>query len=331
MSFPRVRLRRLRKKHNIRRLIKNVSLSRDNLVYPIFVKEGIEGKSDIESLPGQYHYSLQSLGEIIEKCESAEVPGIIIFGIPVEKDERGSEAFKDDGIVQRATRKIKEKSDLAVFTDVCLCQYTTHGHCGILDEKGLNNDKTLKILQKISVSHAKAGADFVSPSGMIDGQVKAIRNALDDEGLENVGIMSYSAKFASNFYGPFRGAVESSPKKVEGFPRLEDRSTYQMDFETSEQPMREIKLDMEEGADIVMIKPALPYLDVIREARETFDVPISAYQVSGEYAMIKRLSENDERYEKELFLESLNSIKRAGANFILTYAALDVSRWLIET
>ncbi|KXB04593.1 delta-aminolevulinic acid dehydratase [candidate division MSBL1 archaeon SCGC-AAA261O19] len=331
MSFPKARLRRLRKTANIRRLIKNVSLSKDDLLYPIFVKEGIKEKSEIKNMPGQWHHSLKTLNEVIDDCESAGIPGVIIFGIPENKDETGSEAFNDQGIVQTAVSRIKSESSLAVFTDVCLCQYTIHGHCGILDESGLNNDKTLEVLRKTSVSHARAGADFVSPSGMIDGQVKEIREALDNEGFGDVGIMSYSAKFASNFYGPFRDAVESSPKKVEGLPHLGDRSTYQMDFKTSEQPMREIKLDIEEGADIVMVKPALPYLDVIREARQTFDVPISAYQVSGEYTMIKRLSENDEDYEKRLFLESLNSIKRAGANFILTYGALDVSRWLSET
>lgn len=331
MSFPKTRLRRLRKSVNIRRLIKNVSLSKDDLLYPIFVKEGIKEKSEIKSMPGQWHHSLETLNEVIDDCESAGIPGVIVFGIPENKDDRGSEAFNDQGIVQNVVSRIKSESSLAVFTDVCLCQYTTHGHCGILDEGGLNNDKTLEVLRKTSVSHARAGADFVSPSGMIDGQVKEIREVLDDEGFGDVGIMSYSAKFASNFYGPFRDAVESSPKKVEGLPPLGDRSTYQMDFNAREQPMREIKLDVEEGADIVMVKPALPYLDVIREARQTFDVPISAYQVSGEYAMIKRLSENDEDYERKLFLESLNSIKRAGANFIITYGALDVSRWLSET
>ncbi|KXB03059.1 delta-aminolevulinic acid dehydratase [candidate division MSBL1 archaeon SCGC-AAA261F19] len=331
MSFPKTRLRRLRKSANVRRLIKNISLSKDDLLYPIFVKEGIKEKSEIKSMPRQWHHSLETLNEVINDCESAGIPGVIVFGIPENKNDRGSEAFNDQGIVQTAVSRIKSESGLAVFTDVCLCQYTTHGHCGILDESGLNNDKTLEVLRKTSVSHARAGADFVSPSGMIDGQVKEIREALDDEGFGGVGIMSYSAKFASNFYGPFRDAVESSPKKVEGLPHLGDRSTYQMDFKTREQPMREIKLDVEEGADIVMVKPALPYLDVIREARQTFDVPISAYQVSGEYSMIKRLSENDEDYEKKLFLESLNSIKRAGANFIITYGALDVSRWLSET
>lgn len=323
-------MRRLRGSENIRQLVRGTSLGPDNLVYPIFVKEGIDEKSEIKSMPKQYHHSLKTLDEVIESCKTAKVPGVLVFGIPKKKDEVGSEAFNDDGIVQRAVRRIKESSELAVFTDVCMCQYTTHSHCGVLDEKGVNNDRTLEVLRKIASSHARAGADFVSPSGMMDGQVRAIREALDKDGFENVGIMSYSAKFASSFYGPFRKAVESAPRKIEGLPHLPDRSAYQMDFGSIEQAMREISLDVEEGADIVMVKPALPYLDVICKARQRFDLPLAAYQVSGEYAMLKTAAERGTLDEKRTFLEALTSIKRAGANFILTYAALDAARWLSE-
>lgn len=323
-------MRRLRKSENVRRLVRDVHLSTDDLLYPVFVREGIEGKSEIESMPGQYHYSLQALDELINSCEESQVPGVLIFGVPEEKDEIGSEAFKEDGIVQRAVRKFRENSDLAVFTDVCLCYYTSHGHCGVLGEYGLDNDKTLDVLNQVVVSHAEAGADFVSPSGMMDGQVKSIRDALDDKGYEDVGIMSYSAKFASSFYGPFRDAAESAPEKVPDIPHLGNRETYQMSFKSGDQPVREVALDLEEGADIVMVKPALPYLDVLRRVDEKFDVPLAAYQVSGEYAIAKEGGDSDRLDEKDIFLESLAAMKRSGANFIITYAALDVARWLNE-
>jgi porphobilinogen synthase len=330
MGFPSARLRRLRKSKKVRELVSRVSLSKHDLVYPVFVKEGLVKKSEIHAMPGQFHYSLRELDKLVEKCEEAGIPGLLIFGIPKRKDALGSEAYSDEGIVQKAIKRAKEKSKLAVFTDVCLCQYTSHGHCGVLTKRGVDNDRTLELLAKTAVSHARAGADFVAPSSMMDGQVKVIRNALDAGGFGDVGVMSYSAKFASSFYGPFREAVESAPKRVRGLPYLSDRRTYQMDFRSIEQAMREILLDVEEGADIIMVKPALPYLDVIREARRRFDLPLAAYQVSGEYAMIRLACTRGLFDERRAFLETLTSIKRAGANFIITYAALDVARWLSE-
>ncbi len=331
MGFPRARLRRLRKSKKVRELMAWVTMSNNDLVYPIFVKEGLSKKSEIKSIPGQYHHTLGNLNKLVDECEAAEIPGVLVFGIPRGKDALGGEAYNDSGIVQRAVERIKASSDLVVFTDVCLCQYTSHGHCGVLGKRGIDNDRTLELLGKIAVSHASAGADFVAPSGMMDGQVKAIRGALDANGFEDVGILSYSAKFASSLYGPFRDAVESAPKPVKGLPHLTDRRTYQMDARSLRQAMREIALDVAEGADIVMIKPALPYLDVIREARRRFNVPLAAYQVSGEYVMVKLASARGLLDEKSAFLETLTSIKRAGANFIITYAALDVARWLDET
>lgn len=331
MGFPSARLRRLRKSEKIRELVSGVAISKHDFVYPVFVKEGLTRKSEIRGMPRQYHHSLRELGKLAEECETAGIPGVLIFGIPKRKNVLGSEAYNENGIVQRAVRQAKEKSELVVFTDVCLCQYTTHGHCGVLTKQGVDNDRTLGLLAKTAVSHARAGADFVAPSSMMDGQVKAIRDALDASGFEDVGIMSYSAKFASSFYGPFREAVESIPKRARGLPYLADRRTYQMDFRSSEQAMREISLDVKEGADIIMVKPALPYLDVIREARRRFDLPLAAYQVSGEYAMIKLACVRGLIDERRAFLETLTSIKRAGANFIMTYAALDAARWLNET
>lgn len=327
MGFPISRLRRLRKNEKIRELVSDVHLDKSDLVYPVFVKEDLINEGKIASIPGQSYSPLSGVGRIAEKCETLGVHGLLLFGIPREKDVLGRKAYSDGGIVQKAIRLVKKKSDLVVFTDVCLCQYTTHGHCGVLTKDGVNNDRTLKLLAKIALSHARAGADFVAPSAMMDGQVKAIRDALDEEGFDDTGIMSYS-KFASSFYGPFRDAVDSAPKRVKGLPYITDRSTYQMDFRSLSQAMREISLDIDEGADIVLIKPALPYLDVIKEARRRFNVPIAAYQVSGEYTMLKLAVERGLLDEKRSFLESLTSIKRSGASFIVTYAALDVARWL---
>ncbi len=331
MSFPRARLRRLRKSEKIRELVSGISLNKHDFVYPVFVKEGLTSRSEIRSMPGQYHHSLRELGKFAEECETNGVLGMLIFGTPRKKDICGSGAYNVNGIAQRAIKRVKEKSELVVFTDVCLCQYTTHGHCGVLTKQGIDNDRTLRLLAKTAVSHARAGADFVAPSSMMDGQVKTIRDALDASGFKDVGIMSYSTKFASSFYGPFREVVESNPKRVQGLPYLADRSTYQMDFRSLEQAMREISLDVEEGADITMIKPALPYLDVICEAKRRFDLPLAAYQVSGEYAMIKLACLRGLLDERRAFLETLTSIKRAGANFIITYAALDAARWLSES
>jgi len=329
MAFPSTRLRRLRKNENIRKLVHSTALTTDDLLFPTFVKEG-GGKSEIQSMPGQYCYPLRGLGEVVKRCEVAGIPGLLIFGLPEGKDEIGSEAFSEKGVVQKAVRMIRENSELAVFTDVCLCQYTSHGHCGVLDEKGINNEKTLEILGKIALSHAQAGADFVAPSSMMDGQVKVIRNVLDENGFNDVGIVSYSAKFASAFYSPFRDVVKSTPKKVRGLPYLPDRRTYQVDFRSRKQAMREISLDVQEGADIVMVKPALPYLDILHEAKQRFDVPIAAFQVSGEYAIVKLAAKQGFLNEKDALLETVTSIKRAGADFIITYAALDIARWLSE-
>ncbi|MEW5994591.1 MAG: porphobilinogen synthase, partial [Candidatus Zixiibacteriota bacterium] len=278
---PEARLRRLRKSNKVRKLVSSVSLSKDDFVYPVFVKEGQLEKTEIKSIPGHYRHSLSDIGEVVKSCERAGIPGLLVFGIPARKDAMGKEAYNDEAVVQKTVKKIKEISDIVVFTDVCLCQYTSHGHCGVLAERGVDNDRTLDLLSKTAVSHARAGADFVAPSAMMDGQVKAIRGALDAEGFTDTGIMSYSAKFASSFYGPFRDAVESAPKRVKGLPYITDRSTYQMDFRSLEQAMYEMSLDVKEGADIAMVKPALPYLDVIAEARRRFDVPLAAYQVSG--------------------------------------------------
>lgn len=331
MGFPSARLRRLRRSEKIRELVSGVALTKHDFIYPIFVREGSSRRSWIRSIPGQRHYALHDLNKLIDECEAASIPGVLVFGIPRRKDALGTEAYNDRGIVQLAVKQVKENSDLVAFTDVCLCQYTSHGHCGVLTKRGIDNDRTLELLGKTAISHARAGADFVAPSGMMDGQVKAIRGALDAEGFVDTGIMSYSAKFASSFYGPFRDAVESAPRRVRGLPYLADRGTYQMDFRSLEQAMREISLDIEEGADIVMVKPALPYLDVIREARRRFDVPLAAYQVSGEYVMMKLASQRGLIDEKRAFMEVLISLKRAGANFVITYAALDVAKWLDET
>ncbi|MFN4133241.1 MAG: porphobilinogen synthase [Candidatus Hadarchaeales archaeon] len=330
MGYPEIRMRRLRKNEKIRRLVGQVSLSADDFLYPIFVKERLNKHVEIKNMPGVYHYPLQDLDYIMEKCEKLKIPGVLVFGIPKKKDMVGSEAYSERGIVQRAVRIIKETSKLAVFTDVCLCQYTSHGHCGVLDKRGVNNDRTLRLLRKIAVSHAEAGADFVAPSGMMDGQVAAIRGALDQAGFQDVGIMSYSAKFASVFYGPFREAVESTPKPPPNLPNLKGRETYQMDFHSIEDALHEMELDLKEGADILMVKPALPYLDILREARRRFLIPLAAYQVSGEYSSIKIAAQQGLIDEKRAFLETLTAIKRAGANFIITYAALMVVKWLNE-
>jgi len=310
------RLRELRKNQAIRDKVSETSLKTSDFIYPIFVKEGISEKEEIKSLPGQFRYSLDDVHEIVEECEKAKIKGALLFGIPSKKDDVGSSSWDNNGIVQEAIRKIKKISDIMIFADVCLCQYTSHGHCGVLGGDDVLNDETLKLLNKIAVSYAKAGAHYVCPSAMMDFQVKSIRGALDDSGFDDVKIMSYSAKFASNFYGPFRDAVNSMPKGG-----LRDRKTYQMDFRNSEQALKEIELDIKEGADIVMVKPALPYLDIIFRACEKFDVPVAAYNVSGEYAMLKNLGMDD-------LYEGLIGIKRAGADIIISYGALEIVRWL---
>jgi len=301
----------LRRNEDTRKQVGEVSLSTDDFIYPIFVREGIPEKKPIKSLPGQFHYSLNDLGEILEKCESLKIPRLLLFGIPKKKDSAGNSAYDKNGIVQRAIRQIKGSSNLHVFSDVCLCQYTSHGHCGLLSDGVVDNNKTLDILAKIAISHARAGADFVCPSAMMDGQVAAIKEALSSNGFKDTGIMSYSAKFASSFYSPFRDAVLSSFKG--------DIRTYQLDFHSGSQALREIELDIKEGADIVMVKPALPYLDIISQASKNFDTPLAAYQVSGEYALLK-----SGILDKQALYESLIAIKRAGANIIISYGAIEV-------
>ncbi len=323
MRYPEKRLRRYRKDEKIRELVSNVKINKTDLIQPVFVKEGLDEKEEIPSMEGQYHHTLESLEEEIEECDRLGIPGVLVFGIPEKNDEKGSLAHEEEGIVQRAVRSIKDFSEIEVFTDVCLCHYTSHGHCGIVKEGELLNDESLEVLGKAALSHAEAGADFVAPSAMMDHQVKYIRDVLDEHGHEDVGIMSYSAKFASNYYGPFRDAAESSPDGAS--TGLRNRDTYQMDYRIGGegQPMEEIKMDLQEGADIVMVKPALPYLDIINEASHRFDVPMAAYSVSGEYQMLKNSVENDIFSEKVLE-ESLCSIKRAGADMIITYFAKEM-------
>ncbi len=320
--FPIYRPRRLRANENLRRLVRETSLSVDDLIYPMFVIHGQNTAIEISSMPGCYQYSVDRLVTAAKELASLGIPGTILFGIPETKDSFGSEAYAEDGIIQQAVRAIKDAvPDLLVITDVCLCEYTDHGHCGIIEDGKVQNDPTLDLLVKESVSHVQAGADVIAPSDMMDGRVGAIRDALDDEGYENIPIMAYSAKYASAFYGPFREAAESAPQ-------FGDRRSYQMDPANSEEALREVALDIEEGADIVMVKPALSYLDVIHQVKTEFQMPVAAYNVSGEYAMIKAASQNGWVDEKRVALEVLTSIKRAGADMILTYFAKSVVEWL---
>ncbi|MBS5316477.1 MAG: porphobilinogen synthase [Clostridiales bacterium] len=316
------RPRRLRYNLAMREMVRETTLERRNLVYPIFVVEGENIKEEISSLKGIFHFSLDRLEEEIKELVDLGIQYVILFGIPNEKDAFGKEAYSEKGIVQEAIRKVKEIApDMYVITDVCMCQYTDHGHCGILNKEGyVQNDVTLPYLARIAVSHAKAGADMVAPSDMMDGRVAAIRAALDENGFMNVPIMSYSAKYASSFYGPFRAAAHSAPA-------FGDRKTYQMDIANTDEALREVELDLEEGADIVMVKPALSYLDIIRRVKDNFNAPIAAYNVSGEYAMIKMAVENGLLDEKAIY-ESVLSIKRAGADIIITYFAKELCKWI---
>lgn len=316
------RSRRLRFNESIRDLVRETELSPKDFIYPIFVVEGKGIKKEISSLPDCYHYSVDMLEEIINEVKEAGVRGVLLFGIPNHKDCCGSESYNDNGIVQRAIRKIKEiDKNMYVITDVCMCEYTDHGHCGILDGDYVDNDKTLEYLAKISVSHAKAGSDMIAPSDMMDGRVGFIREALDKAGFKNTPIMSYSAKYCSAFYGPFREAANSAPK-------FGDRKTYQMDPANRREALKEVEMDIEEGADIVMVKPALSYLDIIREVKDKTVVPVCAYSVSGEYAMIKAASKENLIDEKRVVMEMLTSIKRAGADIIITYYAIYAGRIL---
>lgn len=318
------RARRLRINKSTRDLVKETRLSMEELVYPLFIVEGSNIKEEIKSMPGVYHFSIDMLEEEIRDIERHRISNIMIFGVTHEKDWCASSGFDDNGIVQRAVRKIKSiSSDINVITDVCMCEYTDHGHCGIIDEDGyVDNDKSLEFLAKIALSHARAGADMVAPSDMMDFRVRAIRNILDENGYKNVGIMAYSAKYASNFYGPFRDAADSAPA-------FGDRKTYQMDPANYREAMLECQYDIEEGADIIMIKPALSYLDVIKGASQRFDVPIAAYNVSGEYSMLKLAVKNGLLNEEAIY-EAVMSIKRAGANIIITYFAKEIYKYICK-
>ncbi len=321
MAFPIHRARRLRKNEQIRRLVRETCLSIDDIVYPIFIEEGKNIKIEIPSMPDIYRYSIDRLSEELDEVVKLNIPAVILFGIPKHKDEVGSESWNDEGIIQQAVRYIKENyPQLYVITDVCFCEYTSHGHCGVLKGSDVDNDETLENLKKQVVSHAKAGADMVAPSGMMDGMVKAIREALDEAGFKDIPIMSYSAKFASAYYGPFRDAAESTPA-------FGDRRSYQMDFHNSREALKEVLFDVEEGADIVMVKPALAYLDIISKIKENVYLPVAAYNVSGEYSMIKagiKMGWIDER----VIYETLVAIKRAGADIIITYFAKDLAKFL---
>ncbi|MCQ1534563.1 porphobilinogen synthase [Methanosarcina sp. KYL-1] len=322
--FPDIRLRRLRK-GKIRDLVRETTLSVDDLVQPIFVNENIDSPVEISSMPGVYSFPLSGVAKEAKEIAALGIPAVILFGVPAHKDAEGSSSCGENDVVQEAVRRIKAElgDELVVITDICMCEYTDHGHCGIVDfeKEEVLNDPTLEVLGKIAVSHANAGADMVAPSGMMDGMVGAIRQALDFNGFENVPIMSYAAKFHSSFYGPFREAAES------GYS-FGDRSSYQMDPANSNEAIRETSLDIAEGADIVMVKPALPYLDIIYRVKTEFGMPTAAYNVSGEYAMLKAAGAKGWLDEKKTMYESLLSIKRAGADIIITYFAKDVARML---
>jgi porphobilinogen synthase len=322
MQFPEYRARRLRKNENFRRLICETNLSVDDLVYPLFAVPGKSVKKPINSMPGQFQLSVDYIAKEAQKAHELGIPAVLLFGIPAKKDEMATGAFAKDGIVQQAVKRIKnEVPDILVITDVCLCEYTSHGHCGMLEKDCVQNDTTLAVLAETAVSQARAGADMVAPSAMMDGQVAAIRDALDENSFEDTPIMAYSAKYASSFYGPFREAAESAPK-------VGDRKAYQMDPANSDEAIREIGLDVGEGADIIMVKPALAYLDIIYRAKQEFDLPLAAYNVSGEYSMIKAAAQLGWLDEEKAMVESLTAIKRAGADILITYFALQMAKLL---
>lgn len=315
MKFPTTRMRRLRKNFQIRKILQETRLNPEDLIYPLYIKEDLqEGqKEHIDTMPGQYRYSLTDAVEEAKKLETMGLSSVLLFGLPARKDEVGSSAYDSEGIVQRTVRKLKAETDLVVITDVCLCQYTSHGHCGIVEDDEILNDESLNYLSKIALSHAEAGADIVAPSDMMDGRVEAIRKTLDQNGFYNTLIMSYAAKYASSFYAPFRDAVCSAPS-------FGDRKTHQMNPANINEAIREVELDIAEGADVIIIKPALPYLDVIREVKDEFKLPTVAYQVSGEYSMLMAGIQSGYLTEESLF-ESLISIKRAGADLIISHFA----------
>ena len=324
MSFPTERPRRLRRTETMRRLVREHHLTVNDLVQPLFIVSGRNVRQEISSLPGQFHLSVDQAAIEAKRIAGLGIPAVILFGIPAHKDEHGSAAWDEHAEVQEAVRAIKKAApDLLVITDVCLCEYTSHGHCGVIEHDDVANDETLKLLARIALSHAKAGADIVAPSDMMDGRVKAIRETLDANGCSHVPILSYAVKYASAFYGPFRIAVDSAPQ-------FGDRRGYQMDPANALEALREAELDLDEGADMIMVKPGIAYLDILARVKETFQRPTAAYQVSGEYAMIEAAAEKGWIDRQRVVLESLLAFKRAGADFILTYYASEVAGWLKE-
>ena len=321
-EFPDTRLRRLREQPAIRSMIRETRLTTSSFVYPMFIRHGSGIKETIDPMPGCYHISLDLLAEEAQEVYDLGIPAVLLFGLPADKDPLGTEAYDPEGIIQEAIRIIKKATpDLMVIGDVCLCEYTDHGHCGIINENQIDNDQTLDLLGKTGLAQIQAGADMVAPSAMMDGQVRAIRETLDSSGYSNSPIMGYAAKYASSFYGPFRVAADSTPQ-------FGDRRTYQMDPANARMAMREIETDISEGADIVMVKPALAYLDVIRQARDRFDLPLAAYNVSGEYSLVKAASKMGWVDEKPITMELLTAIQRAGADIIISYHAKEVAKWL---
>ena len=323
-GFPSRRMRRLRRTDGLRRMVRETALDAGDFLYPLFVSETVTAPAPIGSMPGQMQWPLGSLAAQARLLAGLGIAGVLLFGIPAEKDELGSCAYDANGVVQRAIREIKEATpELVVVTDVCLCEYTSHGHCGLVRDGEVQNDETLELLAREAVSHAAAGADIVAPSDMMDGRVAALREALDEAGYTQVPVLAYSAKYASVFYGPFRDAAESTPQ-------FGDRRAYQMDPANGREALREVELDVAEGADMIMVKPALPYLDVVARVRDRWDLPLVAYNVSGEYAMLKAAAANGWIDERRAVLELLTGIKRAGADIIITYHAIDAARWLAE-
>lgn len=321
-NFPTVRLRRTRQNDKLRGLVRETRLHTDQLIYPLFVAEGINEPREISSMPGIMNWPLEHLGREVERIANLGIPAVLLFGIPNDKDEVGSQAYAEQGIIQQAIRRIKaEVPDMQVITDVCLCEYTSHGHCGVIHNGTVQNDASLQLLGQMALSHVEAGADIVAPSDMMDGRVGAIRSLLDEQGFNQAPIMAYSAKYASGFYGPFREAAGSTPQ-------FGDRRSYQMDPANAREALREVELDIAEGADIVMVKPAMAYLDVIRQVRDACNLPIAAYNVSGEYSMIKAAAQNGWIDEQRIVMEVLTGIRRAGADMVITYFAPEVAGWL---
>lgn len=324
MLFPKYRPRRLRRNENLRRMIRENCLSVDDLVYPVFAVSGRNVKKPVASMPGIYNLSVDLIPEEVKRAAELKIPAVLLFGVPEIKDPLGSGAYDDGGVVQQAVRAIKESfPEMLVITDVCLCEYTDHGHCGVISGDHVLNDPTLDLLAKTAVSHAKAGADMVAPSDMMDGRVGVIRDALDRTGYQDIPIMAYAAKYASAYYGPFREAAGSTPQ-------FGDRRAYQMDPPNALEALREAAMDIEEGADIIMVKPSLAYLDIVKLMQENFDYPLAVYNVSGEYAMVKAAAQQGWIDERRVVMESLTGMKRAGADIIITYHALDAARWLRE-